>query len=173
LCRWGAALSSYLQLALRGKQKIASVIAPSAGAKADRHGHPNALRDKTKIFYGATASRLHLLDVRFTSNSYRALALQRNDAVIRFLAASTACTVYPPKRAPLGLTLLDQASEIVSVYSIGTCCRPTNRCLASARSSDLRILPVSVIGKASTKTTWRGILKLAILLRQQVITSST
>src|SRR5215467_4216520 len=66
-----------------------------------------------------------------------------------------------------------RASEIVSVYSIGTCCGPTNRCLASARSSDLRILPVSVIGRASTKTTWRGILKLAILLRQQAITSST
>src|SRR5262249_57513666 len=50
LCRSGAALSSYLQLALQGKQKIASVIAASAGARADRHGHPNALRDKMKIF---------------------------------------------------------------------------------------------------------------------------
>jgi len=52
LRRSGAALSSYLQLALQGKQKIANVIAASAGARADRHGHPNALRDKRKCFMG-------------------------------------------------------------------------------------------------------------------------
>jgi hypothetical protein len=52
LRRSGAALSSYLQLTLQGKQKIANVIAASAGAKVDRHGHPNAFRDKRKRFMG-------------------------------------------------------------------------------------------------------------------------
>ena len=47
-----------------------------------------------------------------------------------------------------------------------------NRFFASSRSSALRILPNSVIGKASMNTTWRGSLKLATLPRQWPSTSS-
>src|SRR6516165_7561154 len=116
------------------------LCAPRAGGAYDSH-HRTA----------RIAGRIWRCGCRVAARGTRAAA---GDAGRRFSQQHIARRVgasrgrVPPRPKGRRLRRGSQASEIVSAYSIGTCCRPTNRCLASARSSDLRILPVSVIGKA-------------------------